>query len=33
MQPKILVVYDSLTENTERMAKSIADGVREANGE
>jgi len=33
MRPKILVVYDSLTGNTERMAKSIADGVREVNGE
>lgn len=33
MRPKILIVYDSLTGNTEKMARSIAQGVREANGE
>lgn len=33
MRPKVLIIYDSLTGNTESMAKSIAQGVREANGE
>ena len=33
MRPKILVVYDSLTGNTEKMAKFIARGVKEADGD
>jgi NAD(P)H dehydrogenase (quinone) len=30
MQSKILIVYDSITGNTEKVAKLIAQGVREA---
>lgn len=33
MQPKILVVYDSFTGNTEKMAEFIARGVKESGGE
>jgi NAD(P)H dehydrogenase (quinone) len=33
MVPKILIVYDSLTGNTEKVAKLIAEGVKEAGGE
>lgn len=33
MRPKILVVYDSFTGNTEKMAELIAQGVEEAGGE
>jgi len=33
MAPKILIVYGSLTGNTEKIAKLIAQGVEEAGGE
>lgn len=33
MRPKILVVYDSLTGNTKKMAESVAQGAEEVNGE
>lgn len=33
MRPKILIIYDSLTGNTEEIAKFIAQGIKEADGQ